>query len=123
MDFGISQKQWRRMGVISLLTSATMAIYAAASGFLQLTVLHVAALASDEAAAQLPDDSSALLHLVYWLVFLLLILFTLYLALIDMQYIRLQYLAQKRDIFRGTLGDRKFRESLRKTAEESNEQP
>ena len=123
MDFGISQKQWRRMGALSLLASAAMAVYAAWSGFLRLTVLHVAALASEEAAAQLPADSSGWLHLAYWLLFLLLILFTLYLALIDLQYIRLQYLRQKRDIFLGTLGEREFREGLRKPpSKERNEQ-
>ncbi|MEX2015523.1 MAG: hypothetical protein WD873_02725, partial [Candidatus Hydrogenedentales bacterium] len=49
-DFGITQTQWRRLGAATLLVAAAMAVYAVWSGFLGVTVLHLAALASDEAA-------------------------------------------------------------------------
>ncbi|MBI2433825.1 MAG: hypothetical protein HYV26_13240 [Candidatus Hydrogenedentes bacterium] len=58
----------------------------------------------------------------YWGVFLLLLLLALYLALVDLRFIRLQYLLGRREIFYDTLGSEEFRQALRKAQEEQREQ-
>ena len=54
---------------------------------------------------------------VYWGGFLLLLLIALYAALLDLRYIRLQYLLGQREIFQETLGSEEFRATLRKAQE------
>jgi len=48
----------------------------------------------------------------YWSLFFFSLFAALYIALIDIRYIRLQYYAEKRAIFRETLGDELLRNAL-----------
>ncbi len=50
----------------------------------------------------------------YWAALLLFVLLALYMAFIDIRYIRLQYRLEQRDLFTKTLGAEKFRTSLKK---------
>lgn len=49
----------------------------------------------------------------YWSIVLLFLVSALYIALLDIRYIRLKYFAEKRAIFRETLGDEVLREAIR----------
>lgn len=55
---------------------------------------------------------SPLFLLVYWGIALLLLCGALYMALLDVRYIRLQYLLSQREIFLETLGSEEFRTQL-----------
>ena len=54
----------------------------------------------------------------YWAVFLLLLLLTFYIVLIDIRYIRLRHATALRDAFHETLGDQDFRTTLRNALSE-----
>jgi hypothetical protein len=58
-----------------------------------------------------------LLHALYWGLFLVLLVVALYMVLLDVRYIRLQYLLARREIFQETLGDPTFRSALRDAEE------
>lgn len=49
----------------------------------------------------------------YWGVFLVSLVVAMYMVLLDVRYIRLQYILGKREVFRSTLGEESFRRSLR----------
>ena len=53
----------------------------------------------------------------YWSVFLLFLLASLYIALLGFRYIQLRYHAEKRAIFRETLGDELLRKALHEAIE------
>ena len=50
--------------------------------------------------------------LVYWLVFLILFVSAVYIALLDLRYIRVQRVIAERELFRETLADEEFRKVL-----------
>ena len=50
--------------------------------------------------------------LLYWGVFLLFLLLAMYMVLLDIRYIRMQYLMGRREIYHGTLADEEFRREL-----------
>lgn len=50
---------------------------------------------------------------VYWGVFLLSLLVTVYMVLLDLRYIRLLYLQGEKKLFEETLGSEEFRRALR----------
>jgi hypothetical protein len=52
------------------------------------------------------------LFLCYWGVFLALLIITLYIVMLDIRFIHLQYTIGKRELFRQTLGDESFRKEL-----------
>ena len=85
------QKRWRIIGGISIALCAIMAGLG-----VNIQALH----------------ESKTLFVVYWGVFLLLFLGTLYIVALDLRYIRAQHAIAERDLFQETLGDREFREAL-----------
>ena len=56
---------------------------------------------------------SPLALLAYWGVFLVALLVALYMALIDLRYIRLQYSLGEKELFEETLGSEELRTALR----------
>jgi hypothetical protein len=56
---------------------------------------------------------SPVLFLAYWLVFLVIFLVTVWMAIIDFRYIRMEYALAKKEIFKQTLGEEALRKSLR----------
>ena len=89
-----------------------MAVYAAVSGLLRDTALHSTRRLAPESAQELTVEHPLWWILVYWGMFAALILLSCYLAVVDIRYIRLQYALEKRRIFRRTVGDAEFRDSL-----------
>ena len=114
----LTQKGWRIIGMGSLALAGIMSFHSVRSGFLGQTIRYVVYLFNQEAGVRAPT-SSGLVHFLYWSIFLLLILISLYMAVLDLRYIRLQYVAEKRDIFGHTLGDQEFRKSLTPKDEDS----
>ncbi len=55
---------------------------------------------------------SMTLFLSYWAVFLALVAITLYIVLLDIRYIHLQYTISRRELFRQTWEDESFRKAL-----------
>ena len=97
-DSIVSQRTWRAIGLFSLAVCGVMAWYGAKPGMRELTWNVLA---------------------VYWGIFLLALLVTLYMVLLDFRYIRLMYLQEEREIFEDTLGDEEFRKALRDRARPS----
>ena len=112
------QRVWRIIGMASLALAGIMSFHAASSGFLGQTIRHVIRFFNEDSAVRAPS-SSGLVHFIYWSIFLLLILTALYMAIIDMRYIRLQYIAEKQGIFGRTLGNKEFRKTLLQKDEDS----
>jgi predicted Holliday junction resolvase-like endonuclease len=48
----------------------------------------------------------------YWAVFLALVVITLYIVVLDIRYIHLQYTISRRELFRQTWEDESFRKAL-----------
>jgi TRAP-type C4-dicarboxylate transport system permease small subunit len=57
-------------------------------------------------------DDSFVYFALYWSAFLFFLLVALYVVLLDMRYIRLQYHLGRQEIFRATLGNEEFRRAL-----------
>ncbi|HIJ73466.1 MAG TPA: hypothetical protein HPP83_05120 [Candidatus Hydrogenedentes bacterium] len=88
----LTQKKWRWCGGITVGCCAVMAVVGA-----HWEVLR----------------KSLVLLLIYWSVFLVLFIVTVLIVLLDIKYIRMHYALGKREVFRRTLGDEKFRKELR----------
>lgn len=87
----LNQRTWRTIGAVTLTGCGIMGLY----------------------GPNVQYRDSPLAFAVYWTVFLILLFVTLWMVLIDIRYIRLQYRAGRRAIFMETLGDEEFRRSLR----------
>ena len=64
--------------------------------------------------------SSLSLFLSYWGVFLGLLVITLYIVMLDIRFIHLQYKIHQRELFRQTLGDESFRKDLIEAQRKNN---
>ena len=92
----VTQKKWRMTGVILVLTCSAMAVMGPRWHALRESLLVMG---------------------VYWGIFLVLMIATIYIVLLDLRYIRMQYAILRREIFRQTLGSEEFQKALRKTRE------
>ena len=102
---GIRQKQWRLAGLVTLGGCAALAFGGAVIRWQTWPIWAI---------------------LVYWGFFLLLLLATLYIAVLDIRFIRAEYAVMKRELFKETLGDEKLRQALiegeRRMREKAREQ-
>lgn len=112
----VTQRQWRIAGAAALFAASAMALYAVVSDVLHNSVLLLVALSSEK-VAEAAEPIAAWPLAVFWLVFSLLIVFALYLAAVDIRYIRQQYDQERRSILRHTLQDEAFRESLQNSTQ------
>jgi hypothetical protein len=88
-----SQRHWRTTGMVTLGVACLMAWYGSRRGFLENEPTYLMA---------------------YWGIFALFIVIAVYMALIDIRYIRMEYKMGERALFEDTLGEESFREELRK---------
>ena len=94
----MTQSNWRRTGLLTLLAAAVMAWF----GAQELdTAIH-----------------STQYWIVYWGLFGVLLAVSVYVVILDIQYIRVQYALGKRELFRQTLGNEDFRKGLTKSKED-----
>ncbi len=82
-----------------------MAVYAVAGGVLRDSVIHMAHFVSEEASGELTASRPLLFCLMYWSVFGLLILISLYLAVLDVRFVRLQYVLERKTLIDQNLRD------------------
>lgn len=92
----LNQRTWRKVGAMAIGLAVLMAWYGS----------------SNLSAADSPWYLAA-----YWGIFLVVLIVVMYVVLLDIRYIRLQYLLQQREIFHDTLGSEEFRRILRKAQE------
>lgn len=99
----VNQSTWRAAGVVVLICAGLMAWYASNTGLLRDTALHGAALFSDRSLDE-PEASLGFV-LFYWGLFAAVILAALYLALIDIRFVRLRHAIERRELLRETLDE------------------
>ena len=58
----------------------------------------------------------------YWVIFLLVLLLAIYVALLDLRYVRMQYSQGEKDLFEDTLGSEEFRTALRDASSAPSDQ-
>ena len=102
----LTQERWRIAGGICLGGAALMAV-----------------LGVKVSALRYLFTESVPLFVLYWAGFLVLLFLSLFIALLDFRYIRLQYTVAKRDLFKQTLGDEALREALNKALAEKQDSP
>lgn len=90
--FLLTQPGWRTLAAAAILVSALMAWFGVKWEALR---------------------ESSVLFFGYWGLFAILLLGAVYIAFLDMRYIRLQYRIAERELFRQTLGEDSFRDELR----------
>jgi len=62
-------------------------------------------------------------HLLYWGFFLAALVVAMYVVILDIRYIRLQYLVAQRDIYLDTVGSEEFRKALLAAQQEEQKNP
>lgn len=87
----LSQRHWRTFGLVSLATCGVMAWFGTRPGF---------------------AENGRNFVVVYWGVFLLSLLATLYMVLLDFRHIRMDYKLRERALFKDTLGNETFRREM-----------
>jgi len=60
----------------------------------------------------LNPEQSPLYLLLYWGAFLFFLLVSMYMVILDIRYIRMQFVIGRREIYHGTLGSENFRKEL-----------
>lgn len=97
----LTQRGWRTAGAVSLVAACVLAFAG-----MQWQALRFAL------------RESVWYFLGYWGCFFLLIVIAVYLALVDLRYIRLQYAAAQRRLIRETFEDEAFRKALQQASKE-----
>lgn len=95
----LSQRHWRTIGLVALATCGVMAWLGTRPGFSEYGRNTV---------------------LVFWAIFLLSLLVTLYMVLLDFRYIRMEYKIRERALFEETLGNESFRREMLQAQKEIN---
>lgn len=113
----LNQSTWRRIGATTISAAALMAVYAVAGGILRDSAIHLAEMFSEQMAEETTADRTFLFCLLYWIIFSLLTLSSLYMAVLDIRFIRLQFALEKRDLLREGLADAAVHKNLMQTRE------
>ena len=109
------QKYWRRIASGSLFGAAVLAVYAAGTDLLRDSLIHIVLLFS-EPTNELRPTHSFLFCFAYWLIFGICIFVTLYIAVLDIRYLRMQFAMEKRALTKQSWESPEFRKIL-KTAQ------
>lgn len=107
----LNQSNWRRVGIATLALTALMAVYAVVGGILRDSVIYMARMFSEQVAEETTAGSSFLFCLLYWIIFMLLVLSSLYLAVLDIRFIRLQFALGKQSLMKESLGNATFQQN------------
>lgn len=101
----LNQSVWRRAGAIAITIAVVLAVAAIPTGVLRSTVIHAVRLAMGEIPEDITANTPLLVCILYWFAFLAALTAALYMAFLDIRYIRLQYALEKRRLFRQSLGE------------------
>lgn len=102
----LTQRHWRTAGTLSLVAACAIA-----GAGIRWQALRVAL------------RTSPWYFVGYWGLFFLLIAVAVYLALLDLRYIRLQYAAAQRRLIQETFEDQEFRNALKQASKQTRDQP
>lgn len=121
----LNQSTWRRAGAVTIVLAALMAVYGVVGGVLRDSVIHMARIFSDQVGEESTADSSFLFCSIYWIFFVLLILSSLYMAILDVRFIRLQFALEKHALMKQSLGNATLMHKLRQeeTLDEDGKMP
>jgi len=100
----LNQSTWRRAGAATIALAALMAVYAVVGGVLRDSVIHLARLFSDRVPAETIPEISILFCSLYWIFVVLLLLASLYMAILDIRFIRLHFTLGKQALMKESLG-------------------
>ena len=99
----LNQSTWRRAGAATIALAALMAVYAVIGGVLRDSAIHMARMFSNQVAEETLAESSFLFCLLYWIFVVLLLLASLYMAILDIRFIRLQFALGKQALMKERL--------------------
>lgn len=99
------QSRWRRAGTIAIALAGVLALGSVWSSILRDTAIHTVSIFSVELPDGVAAQTPILVCAVYWLVFLVALVVALYMAVLDIRYIRLQYALEQRQLYQSSLGD------------------
>ncbi len=101
----LNQSVWRRAGAVAVTIAALLAVAAVPTGILRSTVIHFLNLTMGDVPADITATAPLLVCVLYWVVFLIALGASLYMAFLDIRYIRLQYALEKQRLFQQSLGE------------------
>ena len=108
----LKQSRWRKVGATALAVAVVMAVYAVRGGVLRDTVIHLVHIFSSES----PDTASAerpgIFCGVYWSIFVAALMTCVYMAMLDIRFIRLRYAVEKRRLIKQSMEDEDLRVAL-----------
>lgn len=116
----LKQKHWRWVGAICLLVAGAMTVYATNTNILRDSMISVALIFFEGTS----DPSPAyplLVYILYWGIFLLCIVVAVYMVVLDLRYIRLEYVLEKRSIMKEAWEDEDFRKAINAAQEKEKE--
>lgn len=99
------QSWWRRIGLGAITIAALMAVASVPLEVLHDSVVHVVRMTGGEIPETVTWSTPAFACAIYWLIFTLALLTALYMAVLDMRFIRLNYALERHALFRQALGD------------------
>jgi hypothetical protein len=105
------QRYWRRLATSMLLASGAMVAYGVSTRLLRDSLVHVLGLVS-EPESELVTTYSFLFCILFWMVFSALLFASVYVAVLDMRYIRLRFALEKRDLMKEAWENDEFRKML-----------
>jgi hypothetical protein len=105
------QRYWRRLATGMLLASAAMAAYGVSTRLLRDSLVHALGVVS-KPENELVTTYSFLFCVLFWMLFSGLILASVYVAVLDMRYVRLQFMLEKRELMKETWENEEFRKML-----------
>lgn len=116
-----SQSWWRRIGLGAITIAALMAVASVPLEILHDTVVHFVRMSGGEIPEDVTWSTPAFVCAIYWLIFLLALLTALYMAVLDMRFIRLNYALERHVLFRQALGDDLSESLVKRSKSKSSE--
>ena len=116
----VKQKHWRIAGAVSLLIAGVLAIMAASTNLLRDSILSVALSFSDKTAETSPTFP-IYIYIAYWGFFVLSLLVAFYMVMLDLRYIRLNYVLEKRRLIKDSWEDEEFRKLMQMVQDKSRD--
>ena len=113
------QKTWRRIATGLLLAAAVMAIYSISTDLMRDSLVFLVKLFS-ETAGEINTRHPLWFCLAYWSVFAAFLLTILYIAMLDIRYIRLQFALGKQELIKQSWENEEFRKMLKKTQQKKD---
>lgn len=114
------QKYWRKIASGTLFASTVMAIYAVTSGLLRDTLIFAVQLFSNPVNELYPKHS-LWFCIPYWIIFAACLFTTLYIAILDIRYIRMQFAMEKQALIKQSWENEDFRKALKKTHQQNDQ--